>query len=328
MRRSNPPAAQRGNILITVLWIIMIMAVLVLGLNYEARSDVERTTLFRDRARAYWLARGAVERAKYDYALAKMRADEEIPQRTKYTYEFADGYAVVQLLNHTHLMSVNSANRELWEQLFTYYEVEETERDALIDAIFDWVDEDDLPRLNGIEEEYYLGLNPPYFPRNGEFHSVEELLLVRGITEDLFYGVPGSGKPGLRDLLTAQGPRITKFDINTCPSGMLMAFLGITKEEADQIKAAREIERFETVIQVGELFNGELNEKLMQFFTVYQGNQFKIRATGYVTNSLARYTVEDEVRFSGGDRLYTNLSHKDFSLNHVDETPQIDPEVN
>ena len=64
--------------------------------------------------------------------------------------------------------------------------------------------------------------------------------------------------------------------------------------------------------------------KLMQFFTIYQGNQFKIRATGYVYDSLARYTVEDEVRFSGGQRLFTNLSHKDFTLEHVDETPQTD----
>ncbi|CAM2007116.1 type II secretion system minor pseudopilin [Acanthopleuribacter pedis] len=323
----HPSDAQRGNILITVLWIIMIMAVVVLGLNYEARSDVERTMLFRDRARAYWLARGAIERAKYDYALSKMSADEEVPQRTKYRYDFDHGYAVVQILNHTHLMSINSANRDLWVQLFAYYEMDETEADILIDSIFDWVDEDDLPRLNGVEEEHYLGLNPPYFPRNGEFHSVEELLLVNGMTEDLFYGTPGGEKPGLRELLTAKGPRITKFDINTCPTGMLMAFLGITREEANQVKVAREIERFETVIEAGELFNGEINDKLMQFFTVYQGNQFKIRATGYVNDSVARYTVEDEVRFSGGERLFTNLSHKDFSLKHVDETPQVDADV-
>ena len=114
----HPSDAQRGNILITVLWIIMIMAVVVLGLNYEARSDVERTMLFRDRAKAYWLARGAIERAKYDYALSKMRADEELPQRTKYRYDFDNGYAVVQILNHTHLMSINSVNRDLWFQLF------------------------------------------------------------------------------------------------------------------------------------------------------------------------------------------------------------------
>ena len=115
--------------------------------------------------------------------------------------------------------------------------------------------------MNGVEEEHYLGLNPPYFPRNSDYHSVEELLLVHGMTEDLFYGVPGSGKPGLRELLTAQGPRITKFDLNTCPTGILMAFLGCTREEANQLKLAREEQRFETVIEAGEVFNSEYNDK-------------------------------------------------------------------
>ena len=56
------------------------------------------------------------------------------------------------------------------------------------DAILDWIDEDDEPREYGAEIEYYSSLDPPYSPRNGPIESIEELLLVRGLTPDLLFG--------------------------------------------------------------------------------------------------------------------------------------------
>lgn len=56
------------------------------------------------------------------------------------------------------------------------------------DAILDWLDEDDEPRPMGAEEEYYATLPTPYAPRNGPIDTVEELLLVRGVTPELLFG--------------------------------------------------------------------------------------------------------------------------------------------
>lgn len=56
------------------------------------------------------------------------------------------------------------------------------------DAILDWLDEDDEPREYGAEAEYYNGLSPAYSPRNGQIETVEELLLVRGVTPQLLFG--------------------------------------------------------------------------------------------------------------------------------------------
>ena len=58
----------------------------------------------------------------------------------------------------------------------------------IADAILDWIDQDDTPREYGAESEYYQSLNPPYLPRNGALHSLDELLLVAGITPRLLYG--------------------------------------------------------------------------------------------------------------------------------------------
>ena len=57
------------------------------------------------------------------------------------------------------------------------------------DAIMDWIDDDDEVREFGAELDYYSGLDPPYAPRNGMLETVEELLLVRGVTPDLLFGL-------------------------------------------------------------------------------------------------------------------------------------------
>lgn len=60
--------------------------------------------------------------------------------------------------------------------------------EEIADAILDWLDPDDEPRPLGAEVDHYSGLNPPYRPKNGPLDSVEELLLVRGITPELLIG--------------------------------------------------------------------------------------------------------------------------------------------
>ncbi|GAA5510786.1 type II secretion system protein GspK [Novipirellula caenicola] len=56
------------------------------------------------------------------------------------------------------------------------------------DAILDWLDSDDEVRPFGAELEYYNTLSTPYTPANGPIKSVEELLLVRGVTPTLLFG--------------------------------------------------------------------------------------------------------------------------------------------
>jgi len=56
------------------------------------------------------------------------------------------------------------------------------------DAILDWLDDDDEPREYGAEADYYAGLSPAYAPKNGQLETVEELLLVRGVTPQSLFG--------------------------------------------------------------------------------------------------------------------------------------------
>jgi hypothetical protein len=90
-------------------------------------------------------------------------------------------------------------------------------------AICDWEDSDDTVDSDGGAERtdtHYQGATIPYAPRNGRFETIDELRLVRGVTDDLFFGedannngrldpgedANGNGKLdlGLRDLVTLE----------------------------------------------------------------------------------------------------------------------------
>jgi type II secretory pathway component PulK len=55
-------------------------------------------------------------------------------------------------------------------------------------CILDWMDADDTPRQDGAENDYYSTQSPPYQCKNGPFDSLEELLLVKGVTPQLLFG--------------------------------------------------------------------------------------------------------------------------------------------
>ena len=64
--------------------------------------------------------------------------------------------------------------------------------DDIADSILYWLDPNATnapPRGNGATADYYSGLSPPYAPKNGPLDSVEELLLVQGVTPELLFGV-------------------------------------------------------------------------------------------------------------------------------------------
>ncbi len=68
----------------------------------------------------------------------------------------------------------------------------------IIDAIIDWMDTDDTVSPYGAESETYQQMQPPYKAKNGPFETIDELLLVKGITPTLLYG-EDANRNGLLD---------------------------------------------------------------------------------------------------------------------------------
>jgi type II secretion system (T2SS) protein K len=114
---------------------------------------------------------------------------------------------------------------------------EEKAYSEITNAILDWIDPDDEVRKpGGAEAKYYESLDPPRTPKNGPLDSPEELLLVKGVDPDLFYGSPG--RPGLRDFISVFNPSAS-IKLRHATADFLAVLFGLDHDEAEEVVALR-----------------------------------------------------------------------------------------
>jgi general secretion pathway protein K len=121
---------------------------------------------------------------------------------------------------------------------------EESDPVAIVNSVKDWLDsgdDDATTGLSGAESNYYEDLDPPYASRNGPIPDLTELLLIKGITPELYYG--SEETPGLSQYMTVHGMRLGtgttfnwpgRININTADLPVLAALLGIENAEVAQ----------------------------------------------------------------------------------------------
>jgi general secretion pathway protein K len=162
------------------------------------------------------------------------------------------------------------------------FSVEEDEAGGIVDALVDWIDEDERESDNGAESSYYQALKTPYECRNGPIQYIEELLLVRGIGPKLLFG-KGEEK-GLADYLTVYGED-GKININTADPLLLKSMNSqISDELAEELQAFRTDEENEEQLENPSWYSkiaswpGDivLNNKLI----TTQSTLFLIRSVG------------------------------------------------
>ncbi|HEO69700.1 MAG TPA: hypothetical protein ENN80_00435 [Candidatus Hydrogenedentes bacterium] len=107
------------------------------------------------------------------------------------------------------------------------------------DAVLDWLDADFEPREFGAEGDFYARLEIPYPCKNGPMDSVDELLLIRGITPGFFFGYfEGDIAPDQRDrpqeqivplpeLVTVHGDPGGRINLNTAEPATLDALFAV-----------------------------------------------------------------------------------------------------
>ncbi len=83
--------------------------------------------------------------------------------------------------------------------------------EEIADAILDFIDSDDEARDFGTESSYYSTLVPPYFAKNGPLDSLDELLLVRGVTAQLMFGLD-TNRNGILDPDEAAGDDVSSVE--------------------------------------------------------------------------------------------------------------------
>ena len=250
-----------GIALILTILIISLIVTLTLQFNTSMRSDLYSASNFRDGVRL-----GCIARSGFDYALAVLFEDMF---ETKFDslYEdwgdskalssnsaamFDDGRFEVNIINHSgripinHLVDKNGKFNKKQKDILTRFlgterfGLESKNIIGVIEAIKDWIDSNDEETGSGAENSFYQMLERPYSCKNAPLDFIEGLLLVKGITKELFSGT--KEYPGISNYLTTYGDG--KININTADPLVLLSLSDqIDQEMVEDIIAYRENEK-------------------------------------------------------------------------------------
>jgi general secretion pathway protein K len=250
----------RGIALLMVIWIFMVLSVLSAEFSRGMRDDAIATQNLAEEIQARGVAIAGVNKAIYRMLHARQNQTEDddpnavpvdapppwLPDGRWHEEPYWGGTYGVRIIDEGGKISLNRADETLLRKVFETLGMKPDEQEEISDAIIDWRDSDDMHRLHGAEDEYYMKLPEPYHAKNGPFDSVDELLQVRGITRELFYGTQNEGfgasdKPPipLREVFSVFN-RSANINVRTAPVAVLRVVLGGDEDAVEEIVTARD----------------------------------------------------------------------------------------
>jgi general secretion pathway protein K len=188
---------RRGSVMFIVMWALALGALILSSLQLFGYRQAMQGRDAVARIQARWAARGGVEymiAIMADHTLEPVPNDAfamvgdmdaffdgefEVGGRVISRYDIrhnADGKDWAGPMDEHSKLNVNATLEE--GNLLAM--LEDMSPD-LVDAIFDWMDEDDDERPLGAERHYYQSLSIPYEPRNGPMRNIAELEMIAGI---------------------------------------------------------------------------------------------------------------------------------------------------
>ena len=309
---------EQGVALLTTL-LILVMIIVLANEIFRLGSRTAQTSAYgRDSVRAIQLAQAGISAAR-----VALREDaknnsydtlEEFWAQPTPFFELGDGAISVLIededrkfnLNKLVMGNGNAPDEDrvaVFRLLLTNMRIDP----SLADAFVDWLDNDDTPRVGGAESGYYLSLPRPYKAKNDLFDTVEEILLVRGVTPEIY--------DKLRPFVTVSSSG--KININTAPPEILMAMSAgrisaesgaIDNSVALQIVDYRREHPFQKASDIGNVspFLKNLYTQQSAFFTDFidaKSTVFHVRSSGDVGGTIR--TIDAIGTRSGNDVKWT-----------------------
>jgi len=247
----------RGVALIVVILMVSIIVALTVEFNRSTRDGLYQTANLSDGIRLYYIARSGfnggaallgAEKNNFD-ALTEPWAKTELFSAQSEGY-FRSGSFNVRIEDEAGKISVNkllSGNeynlpvKELLLRLLSLpeFKLSPDQATAIVDSLKDWLDADSEVTGQGAESSYYQTLTHPYTAKNGILDCIDDLLMLKGVTKELYYGTKTTA--ALKDYLTIYGDGA--ININTAPKLVLRALApAITPELADELDKYRRTE--------------------------------------------------------------------------------------
>ncbi len=248
---SFPPANRRGSILVVALWMIAIIGAFALSSGYQARQKVSLADRIDSKNWLGGLAESGIYQGIWQIKQRKENAPEYHAFNDPYTsntsfykrkflgegsytisYEYTDPdddtvKIRYGLQDEEQKINVNGVKPEVISRLIQMVgEKDRDSADQIAYSIEDWRDENNAaahPEF-GAEDDYYEDLDAPYDCKDFTLESLDELLLVRGMTPELF--------EKLKPYITVFGSGAV--NINTAPKQVFLA-LGMDSSLIDKI---------------------------------------------------------------------------------------------
>jgi type II secretory pathway component PulK len=319
--------SRSGVALLMVMVAIFVLSVMVGAFAYAMKVDTKLAQNANNEENLIWLGRSGVELARYVLAEQMTVNGEPYDSLNQKwaggpggiassnsplagisldNFSVGDGSVTIKITDLERKINVNMANEPILQQALTSMGVDASEAPGIIDGILDWIDLDDATRANGAESDYYQSMDPPYFAKNGAIDDLSELLLIRGISQDVYWGAASTnhtaaafqqvdrlGRPiqqpvysaGLVDIFT---PISTgRVNINTASATVLQAIPGIDQNMADQIIKLRSgpdgadgTDDDTPFLNVGEVINAGVSRQAVQQVAQYcdvRSRTFEVR---------------------------------------------------
>jgi type II secretory pathway component PulK len=194
--RSLSAIGERGTALVLTLLIIVTLTGLTVAFSEDAGIELELASFSRDHFRTYQLGRAGIHIAlsmldkDEDRALDSLREDwaqfgedalpESLPEGVSISGRIIDEESKFNINLLVSARGEEGLDPVRETQLLRLFEVLGLGKE-LADGLLDWLDQDDVQRMNGAEDYYYQSLRDPYPCSNGPFITIGQVLLVKGM---------------------------------------------------------------------------------------------------------------------------------------------------
>jgi len=316
--KSSACLNQRGVALLVVLWIFIFLLVVAFDFSASVREEATAAHRYSDETQGYYIALAGFERGVYEFLQQSTGRDALATQKKADIFDgdwheeaLGSGAFRVRWVDEGGKININRADEETLRRIFTNLGVEEPSKAILVDSIMDWRDPDDLHRASGAENEYYRSLTPPYTAKNGPFDTVEDLLWVRGMTAELFYGYgdakgdreENKQRVGLREIFTVDSP-IDRVNLRTASADVIHALTGIPLEKSRRFVDERKKLSDKTLPDLLPLLGIGAGDAALQQFVFANPAVVTVEAEGRPTESHVSRRVKGVVRAAGGGREF------------------------
>lgn len=257
---------QRGSALLTVLWLTAALSAIGIAVASNVRSETERTKTSMDDVKAYFAARGAIQRTAMRFFWGY---DYYTPGTPAVDVSFPEAEVHVDIIPETSKLNVNYVEPEILMRLLVALGEPPAAAEELAAAVLDWRTPV-MPDRPSPFDSFYLAQSPSFLPRHASVQQNEELLLIKGMTSDLYFGDSLSGRPGLRECLSVYGAG-SSVNVMGAQAATMVA-LGLSSEEAAAVvrrRTERPILKPEDLVEIQQALGPAGQRLTMSRQTIY-----------------------------------------------------------